>query len=138
MRLGRDSPAIRTEAQAVHRTGVPGQGEWFPFRLQVPDLRRQIAAAAGLDGAADPRQIASHPAIRTMFYERVVKLHAAGTGSSNRIVAALLVEAPPSSAAGELTEKGTINSRALQRNRPELLEALFGEGDERVLRVEPS
>jgi feruloyl-CoA synthase len=94
------------------------------------------AAAAGLDRAANPAQIASNPTVRAMFHERVAKLYAAGTGSSNRIVAALLVEAPPSSAAGELTEKGTVNSRALQRNRPELLDALFGNRDERVLRVE--
>jgi feruloyl-CoA synthase len=71
-----------------------------------------------------------------MFHERLTRLHAAGTGSSNRIVAALLVEAPPSSATGEITEKGTVNSRALERNRPELLQALFGDTDERVLRVE--
>ncbi len=94
------------------------------------------AAAAGLDRAADPAHIASNPMVRAMFHKRVAKLYAAGTGSSNRIVAALLVEAPPSSAAGELTEKGTVNSRALQRNRPELLDALFGDRDERVLRVE--
>jgi len=42
---------------------------------------------------------------------------------------------PPSHAAGELTEKGTVNSRALQRNRPELLDALFSDRDERVLRI---
>ena len=95
------------------------------------------AAAAGLDGAAVPAQIASNPAVRAMFHQRIAKLYAAGTGSSNRIVAALLVEAPPSGAAGELTEKGTVNSRALQRNRPELLDALFGHSDERVLRLEP-
>jgi len=35
-----------------------------------------------------------------------------------------------------LTEKGTVNSRALQRNRPELLDILFGDNDERVLRID--
>jgi feruloyl-CoA synthase len=94
------------------------------------------AAAVGLDGAAEPAQIASDRSVRAMFHERLAKLYATGTGSSNRTVAALLVEEPPSSAAGELTEKGTVNSRALQRNRPELLEALFGDADQRVLRVE--
>jgi hypothetical protein len=29
-----------------------------------------------------------------------------------------------------------VNSRALQRNRPELLDILFGHNDDRVLRVE--
>jgi feruloyl-CoA synthase len=96
------------------------------------------AAAVGLDRAAKPAQIASNQTVRGMFHERLTKLYAAGTGSSNRIVAALLVEVPASGAAGELTEKGTVNSRALQRNRPELLIALFGDTDERVLRVGPS
>jgi feruloyl-CoA synthase len=96
------------------------------------------AATAGLNGTPQPAQVASNPILRAIFLERLAKLYAAGTGSSNRIVAGLLVEGAPSSAAGELTEKGTVNSRALQRNRPELLDALFGDIDRRVLRVEPA
>ena len=94
------------------------------------------AAAAGLDHAATPADIASSPALRTVFHERLVKLAAAGTGSSNRIVAALLVEVAPSSAAGELTEKGTVNSRALVRNRPELLDSLYGDTNDQALRLD--
>jgi len=93
------------------------------------------AAAAGLDRAAPPAQIASNQSLRAELQERLKKLAAVATGSSNRIVAALLVEVPPSHSAGELTEKGTVNSRALQRNRPELLEILYDERDERVLRI---
>ena len=103
--------------------------------LVFPDWEA-CAAAAGLNRAAKPREIALHPTLRAAFLERLRKLHALGTGSSNRIVAAVLVEDPPSSASGELTEKGTVNSRAFARNRPELLQALFSDSDERVLRVE--
>jgi feruloyl-CoA synthase len=95
------------------------------------------AAAAGVDRAAPPAQIATNKALRAALQERLEQLAATGTGNSNRIVAALLVESPPSHAAGELTEKGTVNSRALQRNRPELLDILFDERDERVLRIHP-
>jgi feruloyl-CoA synthase len=95
------------------------------------------AATAGLDLAAPLVQIASSKTLRAALQERLEQLAATGTGSSNRIVAALLVESPPSHAAGELTEKGTVNSRALQRNRPELLDVLFDERDERVLRIHP-
>jgi feruloyl-CoA synthase len=102
--------------------------------LVFPDWE-VCAATVGLDRSATPAQIASNQALRVIFHERLARLYAAGTGSSNRIVAALLVEVPLSSAAGELTEKGTVNSRALQRNRAPLLEALFGERDECVLRV---
>jgi feruloyl-CoA synthase len=96
------------------------------------------AATAGLDRAAPRAQIASDRALKAELQERLKKLAALATGSSNRIVAALLVELPPSHAAGELTEKGTVNSRALQRNRPELLEILYDERDERVLRIHSS
>ena len=103
--------------------------------LVFPDWE-VCAAIIGLDRSATPSQIASNHELRAIFHERLDRLYAAGTGSSNRIVAALLVEVPPSSAAGELTEKGTVNSRALQRNRPELLAALYGEQDQRVLKIE--
>lgn len=104
--------------------------------LVFPDWEA-CAGAAGLDGDATPTQIASSKLLRATLHERLVKLAATGTGSSNRIVAALLVEVPPSNAAGELTEKGTVNSRGLQRNRPELIDILFGETDDRVLRINP-
>jgi feruloyl-CoA synthase len=102
--------------------------------LIFPDWEA-CAEAAGLDRNAAPARTASNKILRTILRKRLMELAATGTGSSNRIVAALLVEAPPSSAAGELTEKGTVNSRGLQRNRPELLDILFGETDDRVLRI---
>jgi feruloyl-CoA synthase len=102
--------------------------------LIFPDWEA-CGAAAGLDPASPPARLVSDKTLRAILHERLAEIAAAGTGSSNRVVGALLVENPPSGAAGELTEKGTVNSRALQRNRPELLEALFGDTDERVLRI---
>lgn len=102
--------------------------------LIFPDWEA-CAAALGQVPVPPPARLASDRTLRAILQERLTEIAAAGTGSSNRIVAALLVDIPPSGAAGELTEKGTVNSRALQRNRPELLEALFGETDERVLRI---
>ncbi len=102
--------------------------------LIFPDWEA-CAEVAGVNRNATPAQTASNKILRAIVCDRLMQLAAAGTGSSNRIVAALLVEAPPSSASGELTEKGTVNSRGLQRNRPELLDILFGENDDRVLRI---
>jgi len=93
------------------------------------------AEAAGLNPDERRSEIASSHRLRAALLDRLNRLAATGTGSSNTIVAALLVEAPPSGTAGELTEKGTVNSRGLQRNRPELLDILFGETDDRVLRI---
>ncbi len=48
------------------------------------------------------------------------------TGSSNRIAHVLLLEEPPSLDAGEVTDKGTINQRAVLKRRHQLVEDLYG------------
>jgi feruloyl-CoA synthase len=48
-----------------------------------------------------------------------------GTGSSNRITRVMLLEDPPSLDAGEMTDKGTINQKAVLRNRAAALEELY-------------
>jgi feruloyl-CoA synthase len=119
----------------AHEVVVCGADRGDVRILVFPDWEA-CATAAGLERTASPSELASNKSLRANFHERLCKLHAAGTGSSNRIVAALLVEVPPSGSAGELTEKGTVNSRAMQRNRPQLLDILFGHSDDRVLRIE--
>ena len=48
------------------------------------------------------------------------------TGSSNRIARMLILEEPPSLDAGEATDKGTINQRAVLKRRHQLVEELYG------------
>jgi len=47
------------------------------------------------------------------------------TGSSNRIARALILEEPPSLDAGEVTDKGTINQRAVLARRQALVRKLY-------------
>src|SRR5687767_7016137 len=54
------------------------------------------------------------------------------TGSSNRVGRALVLEEPPSLDAGEMTDKGSINQRAVLARRKDLVEELF-RGSARVL-----
>lgn len=46
--------------------------------------------------------------------------------SSRRIVCALLLAEPPSIAAGEVTDKGYVNQRAVLERRATLVERLYG------------
>ncbi|HYI87082.1 MAG TPA: feruloyl-CoA synthase [Burkholderiales bacterium] len=48
------------------------------------------------------------------------------TGSSNRIARAILLKEPPSLDVGEVTDKGTINQKAVLRNRRQLVDELYG------------
>jgi feruloyl-CoA synthase len=49
------------------------------------------------------------------------------TGSSNRIARAIVLEEPPSLDAGEMTDKGSINQRAVLNRRQAAVEELFRE-----------
>jgi feruloyl-CoA synthase len=55
------------------------------------------------------------------------------TGSSNRVARALALDEAPSLDAGEMTDKGSINQRAVLRRRHALVEELYSDS-ERVLR----
>jgi feruloyl-CoA synthase len=50
---------------------------------------------------------------------------AGATGSSTRVPRALMLDAPPSIDAGEITDKGSINQRAVLRNRAALVQELY-------------
>ncbi len=49
------------------------------------------------------------------------------SGSSNRVARALVLDEPPSLDAGEMTDKGSINQRAVLRRRSALVEELYGD-----------
>jgi feruloyl-CoA synthase len=49
------------------------------------------------------------------------------TGSSNRVVRALLLAEPPSIDSGEITDQGSINQRAVLQRRAALVDALYAE-----------
>jgi feruloyl-CoA synthase len=60
-----------------------------------------------------------------VFEERFRLL--AGTGSSNRIARCAILDEPPSLDAGEVTDKGTINQKAVLRRRAGIVNSLFAQ-----------
>jgi feruloyl-CoA synthase len=68
---------------------------------------------------------AGDPLIRGAFRQRFAKFLASSTGSSNRITRALLLDVPLSIDRGEVTDKGSINQRAVLDHRKHLIEALY-------------
>jgi feruloyl-CoA synthase len=89
-----------------------------------PDLDACRALAAGASTTAD---ILAHPAVHQAFSERLKAFAKAATGSSNRIVRVLLLEDLPSIDRGEITDKGSINQRAVLRHRAGEVEVLYRE-----------
>ena len=74
----------------------------------------------------------STPAPRDELSRRLRSLAARATGSSNRIVRAMVLDEPPSLDAGELTDKGTVNQRAVLARRATLVDELYA-GSPRVM-----
>jgi feruloyl-CoA synthase len=75
--------------------------------------------------ADDLAAAASDPLIRDAFRERLAEFLAAATGSSNRIARAILIDSPLSIDRGEVTDKGSINQRAVLDHRSRLIEELY-------------
>lgn len=83
-------------------------------RLINPNLAANDIAAAAAD-----------PVVRAAFRERFARVHAAATGSSNRIGRAVLLDQPLSIDRGEVTDKGSINQRAVLEHRAALVDSLY-------------
>jgi feruloyl-CoA synthase len=83
-------------------------------RLINPKLATDDIAAAATDAA-----------VRAAFRERFGKLLATATGSSTRITRAILLDTPLSIDRGEVTDKGSINQRAVVEHRNALVEELY-------------
>ncbi|MCF8487024.1 MAG: feruloyl-CoA synthase [Rhodobacteraceae bacterium] len=86
--------------------------------------------------AATPAQILAHPAVRAALAERLTAHAHAATGSASRVVAAILLETPLSFEKGEVTDKGSVNQRAVLRERADLVASLWS-NDSVVIVAEP-
>jgi feruloyl-CoA synthase len=68
---------------------------------------------------------ASDPVIRDAFRERLIRFLATSTGSSTRITRAVLIDTPLSIDRGEITDKGSINQRAVLEHRAATIDAIY-------------
>jgi feruloyl-CoA synthase len=70
---------------------------------------------------------AADPLIREAFHERFLRFLGTATGSSTRITRAVLLPSPLSIDRGEVTDKGSINQRAVLENHKSLIETLYAD-----------
>src|SRR5690606_37073770 len=82
--------------------------------LVFPDPEPSPALAPDL-ARASPAHLVNHPSVRAAVPEPHDAFAAAATGSSTPIVALPLLDALPARAAGEITDRGSTNQRAVLR-----------------------
>jgi feruloyl-CoA synthase len=104
---------------------IAGHDRDFPAALVFPNLARcrELVADASADTPAS--DIVRHPVVRARFQAVFDDLAHQATGSSTFVSRAVLLDAPPSLDAREITDKGSINQQAVLRNRAALVEDLY-------------
>jgi feruloyl-CoA synthase len=91
----------------------------FPHIDICRGLAKDLASHAA---AAD---VLAHPEVVKEFRSRLNSFAKTSTGSSNRVCRAILLEEPPSLDAGEMTDKGSINQRAVLTRRASIVDELY-------------
>ena len=90
-------------------------------------------AYAGLPSNAPPYIVLGDPRLRRAFQDLVDALYASGTGSATRVARALVLAEAPSIDNGEITDKGSLNQRAVLAHRRVDVERLYAGRDRDVL-----
>jgi feruloyl-CoA synthase len=97
----------------------------------APYVRDVVIAGENRDELAALVFLAS-PLPTERFQSLLKSFQEQATGSSNRIARAVILEEPPSLDAGEMTDKGSINQKAVLKRRAALVEQLYGQKSERT------
>ncbi|MHB0952919.1 MAG: feruloyl-CoA synthase [Allorhizobium sp.] len=102
--------------------------------LVVPFLPALRALVSGSDGLSDADILAS-PEVRAALAEKLAGHARSASGSATRVMRIMLLKDPPRFERGEVTDKGSINQRAMLSHRADLVAALY-EGGKDVIRFE--
>ena len=124
-------------APYVRDVVIAGHDRDFLAMLVVPDIDSCRALAGGSAAAArSAAEILQHKNVAHAFTELLESFAAQSTGASNRIERAILLDEPPALDYGEITDKGSLNQRAILDHRSALVDELYAENPPaRVLRL---
>jgi len=106
--------------------------------LIIPDVEACRRLAPDLPPDAAPSVVLARPQVRKAFEQFLDALSDPSRGTSARIGRAILLAEPPSLDVGEVTDKGSINQRAVLAHRAALVEELYTEPPSANVIVAPS
>jgi feruloyl-CoA synthase len=113
-------------APLIRDVVITGLDRNFIGAMIFPDLAA-CARHAGLPVESSAPAILAHPAVREKFADSLAVLAQQSTGSSNHVARALLMADAPDIDKGEVTDKGSINQRAVRTHRAALVESLYAD-----------
>jgi feruloyl-CoA synthase len=116
--------AIAALAPVAQDVVVAGHGRDQVGFLIVPQVDA-CRALGGLPDGAAPADILAHPSVRRRVVLGLRSLAQNGGGSSTYAARAIVLDEPLSIDAGELTDKGYVNQRAVLTRRRALVDRLY-------------
>ncbi|MFK5980252.1 MAG: feruloyl-CoA synthase [Rhizobiaceae bacterium] len=114
---------------------ITGENQMVLGSLLVPSmpaLRAIVPDEASMDDAG----IISHPIVRGAIAGRLAEHAKNATGSANRVMRVMVLVEPLSLDKGEVTDKGSVNQRAVLKHRADLATAVYEHDDPRVICIE--
>lgn len=104
---------------------ITGENRDHVGMLGVPDVEACRSLCTDLPCDAPASTVLRHQAVRERITRLLVEFSAAASGSATRVVRAAILEHPPSLDAGEVTDKGSLNQRAILERRRALVDELY-------------
>jgi feruloyl-CoA synthase len=99
----------------------------FVGALIFPNLDACRALCPDLAPDAPARTVLNDARVRAMFARLLSELARQGTGETTFVARAILLDEPASMDAREITDKGSLNQKAVLENRAALVEELYAE-----------
>ena len=114
------APYVRDAVIAGHDRDEVGM-------LVVPDVDACRTLCSGLAASAPASAVIGHAGVRQHLRAQLATFAAGATGSATRIGRAIILTEPPSLDAGEVTDKGSLNQRAILERRQSLVDDLYAD-----------
>jgi len=112
---------------------ITGENRTELGALVVPFFPALRALLPQEDKSISDEQVISHQAVRRALAEKLARHQRQASGSASRVMRIMIMKEAPRFDKGEITDKGSLNQRAILKERRALVEALYGTGDEIIL-----
>ncbi len=122
-------------APYVQDVVIAGRDRDYIAALIFPDVDACRRACPDSVAGAPVAEMLHSVAMQTVFDGLLREFAKTSTGSSNHISRAILLDTPPSMDAHEITDKGSLNQRAVLQHRAALVEELY-QGSARVISLD--
>ena len=118
---------LSAAAPLIQDAAVTGMDQEWVGLLAFPNIAACKAAIGPEAEPMAPDAVVRHPKLHVALKAKLAAYNAAHPGSSQRVARVLLMTEPPNIDAGEITDKGYLNQRAILARRAALVERLYSE-----------